>query len=88
MGMQATRIQVSGAITNFSDVYGDPLSRWEVEVWCKPLLLYPGRSCEYMTHVHQQSTVTCDPPPPPARPVPLKGCLLLQTHRRTALRWA
>ena len=42
-GMQATRIQTAGARTAFNDVYGDPLYRYEREVWCKPLApMVPG----------------------------------------------
>ena len=41
-GIQAVRTQRLGARTNFSDVYGSALSRWEQEVWVKPLLLHPG----------------------------------------------
>ena len=42
MGIQAVRTQVFGAATNFTDVYGDGLTRWEQEVWAKPLLVHPG----------------------------------------------
>jgi|EP01049_Picozoa_sp_SAG25_P003562 hypothetical protein len=41
-GIQGVRTQRFGARTNFSDVYGSALSRWEQEVWVKPLLLHPG----------------------------------------------
>lgn len=47
MGIQAVRTQVFGAATNFTDVYGDPLTRWEQEVWAKPLLLHPGDYQQY-----------------------------------------
>eukprot|EP00040_Diaphanoeca_grandis_P007402 m.40802 g.40802 ORF g.40802 m.40802 type:complete len:446 (-) comp18619_c0_seq1:54-1391(-) len=47
LGMQAIRIEHFGARINFSDVYGDPLTRWEQEVWAKPLLLYPGQYQPY-----------------------------------------
>ena len=47
LGIQATRIQRFGARTNFSDVYGDPLARWEQEVWARPLLYYPGQYQPY-----------------------------------------
>jgi len=47
MGMQATRIQTFGQRINFTDVYGDPLARWEQEVWAKPLLYNPGQLYQY-----------------------------------------
>ena len=47
LGAQALRLQRKGARTNFTDVYGDPLARWEREVWVKPLLLYPGQYMQY-----------------------------------------
>ena len=42
LGVQAARLQRSGPRINFTDVYGDPLARWEREAWVKPLLLFPG----------------------------------------------
>lgn len=33
LGIQGIRIQTFGQQTNFSDVYGDPLVRWEHEVF-------------------------------------------------------
>ena len=47
IGMQATRIETFGPRVNFSDVYGDPLARWEQEVWAKPLLYAPGQLYQY-----------------------------------------
>ena len=66
--MQATRIGYSGAMTTFTDVYGDPLTRWEQEVWVKPLLRYPGRSyptpygfaLALVNHATTNVTVTAD----------------------------
>jgi hypothetical protein len=42
MGIQGVRVQHFGAEISFADVYGDGLTRWEQEVWAKPLLLHPG----------------------------------------------
>eukprot|EP01045_Picozoa_sp_COSAG04_P023561 COSAG04_NODE_2819_length_3535_cov_6.638242_1_plen_764_part_00 len=47
MGIQGIRIQTFGARHNFSDVYGDPLVRYDQEVWAKPMLLYPGQLIQY-----------------------------------------
>ena len=47
LGIQGKRIQRLGSRTNFSDVYGDPLARWDQEVWAKPLLLFPGQYQQY-----------------------------------------
>ena len=63
-GLQAVRVQVFGKRTNFSDVYGDPLARWEHEVWAKPLLLYPGQFIQWgfalalVNHGNSEATVT------------------------------
>jgi hypothetical protein len=66
--MQATRIEHFGVATNFTDVYGDPLTRWEQEVWVKPLLLYPGRTyptpygfaLALVNHGTANATITAD----------------------------
>ncbi len=66
--MQATRIGFFGAMTNFTDVYGDPLTRWAQEVWVKPLLLYPGRTyptpygfaLALVNHGSANATITAD----------------------------
>ena len=66
LGFQAIRIQVSGAAIRFHDGQGDPLVRFEQEVWAKPLLLYPGQLIQFgfalalLNHARANATVTAD----------------------------